>query len=234
MKIRDDIWRTGVSCILLLTGLQLHAQTVTPPPGYQGLRTIFRYDQGIFWDFFGDVVDPVPVLFYKANVEIVFSERHSFGIRYQYDNPRILAGDHFLKPIPDRKKVGELINHNAVFYTRFYRYRKAGHISPVGQYWVVGMSVNTYRYTGITDVQNLVQISGTTPTGADISLLAGTGKTFVVARRLILDVGLEFNIPVSAWRHNPLGGPIERSDAGVFTRQFNIFQVNLGIGFLAF
>jgi hypothetical protein len=221
--------RIIIALVLLMTAQHGAAQV----PGYQGKKVVMRYDFGIFWDFF-DEVDPRPVMAHKANAEFVLSEAHVLGVRYHFSRPRVLAGDHFLKPIPDREKVGELTNHNTVFFAKIYRFRKAGHIAPVGQYWLVGATFSAYQYQGITDVLNLEEIQGKTGYGVDLSILAGTGKTFVVKDRLVIDLGFEFNIPVSGWRHNPLGGPIGKSDAGVFTRQFNIFQVNLGIGALVF
>jgi hypothetical protein len=212
--------------ILLLIFLDAGAE----PPGYQGRRAVIRYDLGIFWDFFGKVADPQPVLFHKANFEYVLTEMYMIGWRYQYNKLRVLAGDHFLDPIPDRQKVGDLTNHNLSFYAKFYRYRKLGHIAPTGQYWMVGLTADIYRYQGITDVQSLRIIEGATPYGLDVSILAGTGKTFIVKDRLVIDVGFEFNVPLTAWRHTPLGGPIETTDAGVLSRQFHIFEINLGIG----
>ncbi len=216
--------------ILFMSGYGLG---LTQAPGYQGNRFLVKYDLSFFWDFYR-TIPKTPSVFHKVSLEYVITETHSIGLRYQTDNLKVFAGDHFLAPIDDGEHVGDLNNQNITFFVNLFTFRNSGNLAPSGVYWTFGASLQTFKYDGIIDVFNLEIVEGSTKRGIDVSLLIGTGKKFILKDRLVLDFGFEFNVPVSAFRHNPLGGTIETSDVGVLNRQFQIAQFNLGFGFLSF
>lgn len=225
--------------LFLLAVLVLPAQI----PGYMGLKFGVKYECGFMHPIFVGRQGKLPMLYNNVSLEYVIGRAWTAGIKYgfmTYNAP------------PDKKVYNEDPYGNSVDYPTgryehkgrynqhtigvlFRKYVNGkGYLAPVGRYWTMGFyyqyAKNTI-YTNLTDVENysLKVYKGVSHLPG---ITLGMGRQYVIANRMLIDVGFNLNFTLYAVRH-----PLWYADrSAVFREVFgrNVFQVYLGLGALAF
>ncbi|HLP51800.1 MAG TPA: hypothetical protein VK154_13020, partial [Chitinophagales bacterium] len=123
------------------------------------------------------------------------------------------------------------------FVAKKFALRK-GYLAPVGRYIILGCyyqyAVDKFAQTKGVNNNNGSAVSSISHKKATVhfgGVTVGTGRNFVVAKRMILDLGFTLNIaPVPHLAFD------DNSRIGVYRDVVlrNIFQIHLGIGALAF
>ena len=215
-------------------------------PGYQGLRFSVKYDLGLMHPIFEGRRGPLPWVYHNLAFDYVITRNLSVGIQYGFmitsQQPNHLAigssaiDENYNTYLPADHPM-KYTQHTVAFKLKKF-FRKKGYIAPVGRYLVFGAyyqyaidnSVSTvstdYSYSGYSN--GLAREFKATCNMGGVVL--GIGRTFVVANRVLIDFGCDFNLPVVVFPSASVQQTIAYRDV-VFN---NMFHVYLGLGVLAF
>lgn len=232
--------RNIIIAILLFTATYASAQI----PGYQGLRFSVKYNCGINHPAVVGRSGKLPMLYHNGSMEYVITRAWSIGARYgfmTYNSPAIkkLINDEYYNydlNINDYK--GRYTQHVVALYGKYY-FKKRGFIAPVGPYITIGgyyqYGKNTLwnaAYNTDYNYNTSLMLTKNRITSQYGGITFGMGRNFVIANRLIIDLGFDLNITFP----NPtiLGG--DKVEQAAFNDLLlrNLFQLHLGIGVLAF
>lgn len=218
-------------------------------PGFQGKRFIVKYDCGIIHPLLMGTTGKLPELYHNLTLDYVVSRAWSIGGKYGFmtylatPEKRVFYGgsssygsDVGFKP---ENFKGRYMQHVVGFVAKHY-YKRKGFIAPVGRYIALGLyyqntsqniSTLTREYQGSSVYTNVVQ--GHKITTHWVGFSFGMGRTFVAAKRMVIDVG--FNINIAPWPAYIFGSEwtVKRGAYRDLMLR-NIFQVHLGLGALAF
>lgn len=224
-------------------------------PGYQGKKFIIKYDCGIMHPFLMGRSGKLPELYHNLSMDYVVSRAWSVGGKYGFmhynaaTDKKTFYGREYYQDIEDNFPAGpesfkgRYMQHTVAFIAKHY-YKRRGYIAPVGRYITLGVY---YQYTS----QHLATIDGTSTTDIfgntryeyDVQgykaithwggFIFGMGRSMVVAKRMVIDVG--FNLNIAPWPVYVFGDDTTvKASAYRELLLRNIFQVYLGFGALAF
>jgi hypothetical protein len=255
-RVTSLIGASSIFILLMLSVQVLFAQI----PGYQGMRFSLMYNIGVSPALRGALQNYYPVLHHNVSAEYVVGRRKSIGIRYcrtdlksNYEGQSAVFADNYQY---DQTYIGNKLsssstkfNSNAIsVYAKFFNGR--GTLAPRGGYLIAGLSyfysvaqVPNYATIDYTTVSTPARIDIYKKTRHDVGLMLGIGTNVMVIRRLFVNVGFEFNIPL-----NTLPWIIDYSGGGSFVEfndemkniavrnslAANVMQLHVGLGFLPF
>jgi hypothetical protein len=195
----------------------------------------------------------LPMLYHNGSIDYVISRKFSIGVKY---------GFMFYKAPPDAKVFsnnsynytyygsdldrndfkGKYIQHTVALVFKHFM-RKRGFIAPVGRYFTYGVyyqyavnhftTVSEYGYDNYTGAYTY-NVQGKMAVTHTAGILLGTGRTFVVANRIVLDLGANINVSPYIVKVKDSGN---EAFFGFAQRELilrNLLQIYLGIGVLAF
>ena len=221
-------------------------------PGYMGRKFSIQYQFGLSpqWNDFNS---PMPYMFHTAQIGYVVSRRHEIGIQYSridYNNSAKTGeyiyfsggGTSYDGNVDARKFSG----NNMMAYVKFFKPRK-GFIAPLGSFIQFGLGFQYYtdnlHFNSGQSIDNIYVPHNYTVTSEDIMLGVGFGRNFIVANRLIMNLELDINWPMSAIvRIFPpstlTGGSDQYGEFKALNAKdvtlSNIIHIKLGIGALLF
>jgi hypothetical protein len=221
-------------------------------PGYMGHRFSLQYQFGISpqWDDFNS--STLPYLFHTVQAGYVVSRRHEIGMQYtrtdftnnQFGSSISLSDGS--SSIMDNKKYS---GNNVMAYIKFFKPGR-GFIAPLGAFIQFGIGYQYYNELAHVSPYE----SGTNGTGVphyyrinsnDMYLGVGFGRNYIVADRLILNIEIDLNLPVTALARafpiTNLGDGTDTDVTSYLKKQNatdvllnNIIHIKLGIGGLLF
>lgn len=215
-------------------------------PGYQGLRFTVKYNCGINHPGMFGRPGKLPALFHHGSVEYVVSRKVALGIDYGFMTYNAPAPKMFFKSYEaqnfDRNAhKGRYTQHVVSLYAKYF-FSRRGFIAPVGPYLQVGAfyqySTNNFyssapgTYGSYTYYSNdALQINRVKAHygGAQV----GLGRNFIVANRMVVDLGFVANLTVAT----PGAKSTDHTPEVVAFHDLilrNLFQLHVGIGVLAF
>ncbi len=141
--------------------------------------------------------------------------------------------------------TGRYMQHTASFFAKKF-FIKKGYIAPVGRYLILGCYYQyvTNRVAILNQSVNsfgdyTYNVEGKKGTAHFAGLTIGMGRNFVVAKRMIIDIG--FTLSASPYIIIESGSPYGITNGTKVTAAVyrdltlrNLFQLNLGLGGLAF
>lgn len=224
-------------------------------PGYQGKKFIIKYDCGIMHPFLMGRTGKLPELYHNLSMDYVVSRAWSVGGKYgfmHYNAPadkKTFYGDSYYNgysgdiPLSVNDYKGRYMQHTVAFIAKHY-YKRRGYIAPIGRYLSLGVY---YQYTSqhLSVVErtqlsnpfyneyeyNVKRYTAVTHWGG---FILGMGRSMVVAKRMVIDVG--FNLNIAPWPAFVFSGNGDTLKSAAYRELLlrNIFQVYLGFGALAF
>ena len=227
--------------ILLLVGISATAQV----PGYQGLRFTAKYNVGIGHGAIFGRPGKLPMLFHHGSLEYVVGRQWVLGVDYGFMTykapaPLRLFDDSYssASSVNRDKYKGRFTQHVASLYGKFF-FKRRGFIAPVGPYALLGVyyqySTNTiYSPSDNNDYYSIPTINRNNITAHHGGLQVGMGRNFVVAGRMVIDLGMTLNITLPP--PNAGGFTINTVEQAAYADLIlrNLFQLHVGIGALAF
>jgi len=250
------IMRMVVCAELIMSSQSLVAQI----PGYQGMRFSLMYNIGVSPPIRGELQNYYPVLHHNISAEYVVARRKSIGIRYcrtdlktNYEGQSAVFSDSYLYDATytgiKLQESSTKFNSNAIsLYAKFFNGR--GTLAPRGGYLIAGLSyfysvahVPNYASADYNTISVPTDIEIYKKTRHDVGLMLGIGTNVMVIRRMCVNVGFEFNVPL-----NTLPWIIDNSGGGsyvLYTDEMkniavrnslaaNLLQLHVGLGFLPF
>lgn len=226
--------RKYIVILLLFISAGLSAQV----PGYQGLRFIAKYNLGMMHPAIVSRSGKAPMVYNNASIEYVVNRAWCIGVKYGFmthtSPPKKIWFDDYVSNRLDYK--GNFTQHTAHFYGKYF-FKRRGFIAPVGPYVTFGAYYQYAKnrfYTssggGYGDNSNVLEHKAISHYAG---VYFGMGRTFVVANRLLIDLGYDFNFTApSPSIMNGSGGKYEIAFNEMLLR--NLFQLHVGIGVLAF
>lgn len=238
--------------IILYTLIFIASYATAQIPGYQGLRFSVKYDCGINHPILMGRTGSLPMLYHNASIDYVVSRVWSVGVKYGYMtynapvpskvlNSSLDAGDYYYGDIIDNKDLkGRYTQHTVGIIAKKFIKRK-GYIAPVGRYITVGAY---YQYATDHFVKNLQdynsggyyenpRLQGFKTIAHYGGITAGMGRNFVVANRLLFDLGFNINIALPTRDVLAQNGDLKKA-AYTDLLLRNLFHLYLGFGVLAF
>jgi hypothetical protein len=223
---------------LLLFGLILFtACAIAQVPGFRGKKFSIKYDLGINHPALVGRTGKLPMLYHNVSLDYVVARAWTVGVTYGFMTynappaPKYFTKELFIDP-NDYK--GRYTQHTVSFIAKKFFIRR-GYLAPVGRYVMFGVyyqhvvdrfSVLTYGYSGSYDIKVTTKKGIANYAGVTV----GLGRNFIVARRMLVDIGFTFSV-----------SPALRNTDGVYEGAVlndlllrNLFQLRLGLGFLAF
>lgn len=221
-------------------------------PGYMGLRWMVQYQGGFSpqWEDFGKTMP-----YYNHNLQIgyVVNRKIEVGLQYTY-----MRYNNFYYSGPESYTDGGtginidnrlFTGYNVMAYIKLYRHAK-GMIAPVGRYLIIGMTYqySTDKFHVIEDKYSPASLPAITNVRShDISIGIGVGKNYIFARRILLSLEADFNMPLSSAvraGQNRYPYPAENSitsKPNLYKRAnaldvmlTNLISIRIGFGVLAF
>lgn len=233
--------------ILLLSGLYVSAQV----PGYQGLRFSVKYDCGINHPAIVGRPGKLPMLYHNASLDYVVGRAWSVGLKYGFMtynapvNKKVLDTDedgtiYSGNDYNNNDYRGRYTQHTVGFIAKKFLKRR-GYIAPIGRYVTIGAFYQhaTNHYVQISQQYNEYGyatnklLMGYKTTSHYGGVTVGMGRNFVVANRILFDLGFNLNLALPTPDVVAQNGDIKKA-AYTDLLLRNIFQLYLGFGVLAF
>ncbi len=228
--------------LLLVTLLAVALAGMAQVPGFRGKKFIITYDAGINHPILVGRTGKLPMLYHNVALEYVVARQWTVGVHYGFmtynaPNEKNIFGSYY-SDVPGYRPQdfkGRYTQHTVSFIAKKF-YRRKGYLAPVGRYVMFGAYYqyvtdhfyesrisNNYYFTNYALVSKkaIAHYGGIT---------VGLGRNFVVARYMLIDIGCALSFS-PALRN--LGG----NEEGYMIRELtlrNLFQLRLGLGFLAF
>lgn len=214
-------------------------------PGFQGKRFIVKYDLGIMHPAIVGRSGKPPMLYHGLALDYTVSRAWSIGVKGNFmtikapTDKKAFYNYTYSSETPSSYKdyVERYTQVTVGVYAKKFAIRK-GYLAPMGRYIVIGAY---YQYVIDNFAQVNISSSSSSSTVYSISrkraiahfggVTVGMGRNFIVARRIVLDLGFTLNIaPVAHIVFD------DKERAGVYRDVMlrNLFQVHLGFGALAF
>lgn len=229
--------------ILLTTFSTLAAMAFVP--GFQGKRFTVMYQLGVTHPAITARTGKLPTFFNNLVLDYTLSRKWTIGIKYgfmtykaptakaafNYNHGSYYSSDGYYK---NTSYPGRYMQHIVAVQARKFVGNR-GYIAPVGRYIIVG-AYYQYATDQLTMVKSGAGVGGLALTGYKTrahmgGITVGLGRNYVVARRMLLDIG--FCINVTPFVMIESGQSVKTA---VWSNMFfrNLFQINLGMGALAF
>jgi hypothetical protein len=214
-------------------------------PGFQGKRFMVMYQLGVMHPIITGRTGKLPTFYNNLCLDYTLSRKWSIGIKYGfmtykaptargtfYNTNSYYSSDEVYK---HTSYPGRYMQHIISVQARKYIAHK-GYIAPVGRYIILGAY---YQYA--TDQMAMQEVDYNSIIGYKVQgyktiahmggITVGMGRNYVVARRMLIDIGFCLNLTP----YFILDGTRNIKSAAwqqLFFR--NLFQINVGLGALAF
>lgn len=204
-------------------------------PGYMGRKMMIKYDLGLMHPAIVVQKGMAPMVYNQFSFEATFSRAWAIGARYgfmTYKSPPTRGlfytyydyRDH--PGINDKDYYGRFTQHTASLYFKKFPYKK-GFIAPFGRYFLLG-AYYQYAVSLSTELTGGMQIKGHKATAHFGGFMIGTGKNFIFARRMVMDVNFIINVPVTILKQP--NDTYRLLNDEIILR--NLLQLNIGFGSL--
>lgn len=212
-------------------------------PGYMGLKFSVKYDAGIMEPAIIGRTGTLPMLFNNVSLDYVVTRHISVGVKYCYmtynapAEPKQFTGSGY----SNLDYKGRFTEHTAAFIIKVFP-KRPGFIAPFGRYASFGVyyqHVVDNEATAFTGGQfGLGEPASGSPTGfkgiANYGgFIIGGGRNYIVANRIILDLGCNINVPLGFINFLSDEGD-EKTTVYRDVALRNLLQIYLGFGVLAF
>lgn len=216
-------------------------------PGFQGKRFIVKYDLGIMHPAIVGRTGKPPMLYHGLALDYTVSRAWSIGVKGNFMTikaPTERKGFYNYTTSSESKLdyknyTGQYTQVTVGVYAKKFAIRK-GYLAPMGRYIVLGVY---YQY--VVDNFAQIKISGDNSYYGNYNytvarkkgiahfggVTVGMGRNFIVARRLVLDLGFTLNIAPVA---HIVFDDKERATVYRDVMLRNLLQIHLGFGALAF
>ena len=212
-------------------------------PGYMGLKFSVKYDAGIMLPAVVGRTGALPMLFNNVSADYIVNRHVSVGVKYCFMTYNAPA-----EPIQfsnsdysNKDYKGRFTEHTAAVIVKLFP-KRAGFIAPFGRYASFGV-----YYQHVTDNEATVyaggnfiggEPGGNSPSGfkgiANYGgFIIGGGRNYIVANRLIIDLGCNINVPLGIVNFLTDAGT-EKVTIYRDVALRNLLQLYLGFGVLAF
>ena len=224
----------SLCCILLCwaAGNTAFAQV----PGYMGKRFLVHYDPQMMYAF---MVANHFDFYHNFSVEYVTSLKHSVNFRYgfaklkdEYDFEQSVYASNGYQYTEDANSDIYHKVHTFTLHVKFYS-KKRGYLAPTGPYTAIGFSFLHSKAVAdeIVSAEGEVYSEGDAfLTDNNFALYLGKGRQFIIADRVILNMGAQLAVPF-IYHLDGYGGEEELRNRVPLSY---IFKVEIGVGFLAF
>ena len=236
---------------LVVFGSAIAQETKLVVPGYMGLKFYVQYQGGINPQWNNLSYSYLPYLSHNIQIGYVISRKYEVGLQYT----RIDYGSGSGANIYDYSgnfiatDYRHFTGNNVMAYIKIFRERK-GFIAPLGRYYLLGLSyensVDKYHVT--SDANSIIGAPNNTFVKShDLAITVGVGRNFILARRLVVSIEGDVNIPFSSGIRAVMSGANTFSNDGITgtpnaykhfnavdVMLVNLFQLKIGIGALIF
>ncbi len=212
-------------------------------PGFQGKRCVISAQLGVGHGGIFGRPGAMPSLVPTLNIEYAM-KRHISIVPYysfMYYSYKSYNNNLYYNDIPAKDLKNSMMMHQIGCNFKFYR-KGLGYLAPVGRYFTLGAFYNYTSQNIYTDfdrvtlsypsVERMHKYKAQTH---NFGITGGIGRTFVIARRMTIDFGGNINLmPYFKLNSGKGGEDIVENEARRNMLLRNIWQIYLGIGFLAF
>ncbi len=236
--------------LLLLFGAVAFSWGKGKVPGFQGKKFLMKYDLGIMHPTLVGRTGVLPMLYHNVSADYVIARAWTIGVKYgfmTYKSHTDRKG--FYGQIEQYYGLGDNVNikdykgrytqHTVSVLAKKFDIKK-GYIAPVGRYVILGVyyqyaTDQLFELDGFYDYQtgySEVNVNSYKTTAHFMGFTIGTGRNFIIARRIIVDIGFCLNVtPFAMVMLN--GSPVQQAEwRNIMLR--NLFQINVGLGSLIF
>jgi hypothetical protein len=228
--------------LLIISGFLYILSYGQEVPGYMGLKFSVKYDAGIMLPAVVGRTGALPMLYNNVSLDYVVTRQVSVGVKYcymTYNAPaevKQFSGTDYTNT--DYK--GRFTGQTAAFMVKLFP-KRAGFIAPFGRYASFGVYYQHVVDNEATafqggDIQS--QSPASSPTGfrgiANYGgFIIGGGRNYIVANRIILDLGCNISVPLGIYNLATEMGT-EKTTIYRDVALRNLLQLYLGFGVLAF
>jgi hypothetical protein len=238
--------------LILYTLLLIASYATAQVPGYQGLRFSVKYDCGINHPAIVGRTGKMPMIYHNASIDYVVGRAWSIGVQYGFMTTNPYVNKNVINNAQDngyysvystdynfKDYKGRYTQHIVAIMAKKF-FKRKGYLAPVGRYLTFGAyyQLATNHFVQPVNVNSSNMSSQYVPKGFKTTsqwggISAGLGRNFVVANRILFDLGFTVNVALPSPDAIGQNGEIDKAAYSELLLR-NLFQLHLGIGVLAF
>lgn len=225
--------------VTLLTLLSIYVSAQVP--GYQGKRFYVKYNCGISHPGMFGRNGKLPAVTHHGSIDYVITRTWALSLGYNFMTYKTPGNERLLDGIANpniKSNMGRYTQH-VVSISGKHFFKRRGFIAPTGPYINMGLY---YQYTDIrynegqsSDVNYYYSIKSIAYKKSTLhygGIVFGMGRNFIVANRILFDLGFVFHATLPP--PNQLSGGTTETILYRDVAFRNLFQLHVGIGLLAF